>query len=113
LLGLSYLLWAGASAAALILVVAARREHPLGRIGGSRVLQFFGKYSYGMYVFQLPLISILGGILTAQGIADAVGSAIGGQLIFCVMMFMATTAAAVMSWHVFEKRWLGLKRYFE
>jgi peptidoglycan/LPS O-acetylase OafA/YrhL len=110
--GLSYLLWAGASAAGLILVVAARSERPLGRIGGSRLLQFLGKYSYGMYVFQLPLIAIAATIITAQGLAASIGNAIIGQMIYCGVMFAITTATAVVSWHVFEKCWLSLKWYF-
>jgi peptidoglycan/LPS O-acetylase OafA/YrhL len=113
LLGLTYLFWASASGALLVLMVSARRESSFGRLGQSPVLQFFGKYSYGMYVFQLPLISLLATIVTARGLADSLGSAIVGQLIYCSIMFAITTAAAVASWHIFEKRCLTLKRRFE
>jgi peptidoglycan/LPS O-acetylase OafA/YrhL len=113
LFGLPYALWAATSGALLILIAAPRSASSLRRIGDSRLLQFLGKYSYGMYVFQLPLITITATVVTARGIADCVGSAAAGQLIYCFAMFVLTTAAAVVSWHVFEKRWLVLKRYFE
>jgi len=112
LFGLPYTFWAAASGALIVLVVAARRESLLRWIGGSRLLQFFGKYSYGMYVFQLPLIALATAVVTAKGLGDSVGSAVIGQMIYCAILLAVTTAAAVVSWHVFEKRWLGLKRFF-
>jgi peptidoglycan/LPS O-acetylase OafA/YrhL len=113
LFGLPYILWAGASGSLMVLVAAAKRESLFGWIGASRLLQFFGKYSYGMYVFQLPLISIAATVVTARGLAGWLDSAVLGQLIYCCIMLAITTAAAVVSWQVFEKRWLALKRYFE
>jgi peptidoglycan/LPS O-acetylase OafA/YrhL len=110
--GLPYLLWACASGALLVTVVAARRESLLARFGNSHLLQFFGKYSYGMYVFQLPLIAIVASVVNAPGLANAIGNAAVGQSIYCLLMFMATTLAAVASWHLFEKQWLAFKRYF-
>jgi peptidoglycan/LPS O-acetylase OafA/YrhL len=110
--GLPYLCWAGASGALLVVVVAARREGVLGRLGQSGVLQFFGKFSYGLYVFQLPLIATAAGVITAPGLASEFGNAAVGQVIYCAVMFTATTLMAVASWHLFEKRWLTLKQYF-
>jgi peptidoglycan/LPS O-acetylase OafA/YrhL len=112
LLGLPYTAWAGTCGALLILVVAAPVASPLARLGRSRWLQFFGKYSYAMYVFQLPLIYLLAPLATASGLAALIGNARLGQLAYCVALFAATTAAALVSWHVFEKHWLALKYRF-
>jgi peptidoglycan/LPS O-acetylase OafA/YrhL len=112
LLGLPNVAWAAACGSLLVLVVAASQQSWLARCGQSRWLQFFGKYSYGMYVFQLPLIFLLAPLVTATGLASLLGSAWLGQLTYCGLMFAATTLAALVSWHFFEKHWLGLKHRF-
>ena len=71
--------------ALLVLVIAAARRSWLSRMGNSQALQFFGRYSYGMYVFQLPLIFLLAPIVTAPGLAASFGSPLLGQLAYCVI----------------------------
>jgi peptidoglycan/LPS O-acetylase OafA/YrhL len=105
-------MWASAGGALLVLVVAAAKESRLGRLGESRVLQFFGKYSYAMYVFQLPLVYSVAPVVTASGVAAFFGSALAGQAVYCGLMFGLTTALALVSWHCFEKHWMGLKQRF-
>ena len=97
----------------MVLVLAAKPESWLGRWGTSRMLQFFGKYSYGMYVFQLPLIYWMAPVMTAGGVASLLGSAVAGQMAYCAVMFGITMVAALLSWNLFEKRVLGWKRCFE
>lgn len=111
--GLPVAAWAGTCGALLVLVVAAKRESWLERFGSSRTLQFFGKYSYGMYVFQLPLVYLVAPVMTAGGVAGLLGNAVAGQVVYCTVMFGATLVAALLSWNLFEKRVLGWKRYFE
>jgi len=110
--GLPYGAWACTSGAALILVVSSPPEAWLCRLGNSRALQFFGKYSYAMYVFQLPLIYLLAPLVTATGIAGLVGSQVIGQAVYCAILFATTTALALASWNLFEKRLLTLKQRF-
>jgi len=112
LFGLPYAAWAAACGALLVLVVAARRASWLGRLGGSKSLQFFGKYSYAMYVFQLPLVYLVAPLLTAPGLAAWAGSALLGQLVYCGAMSTLTTLLALASWNLFEKRLLALKHRF-
>jgi peptidoglycan/LPS O-acetylase OafA/YrhL len=112
LLGLPYAAWACTCGALLVLVVAAARTSGLGRLGNWQVLRFFGKYSYAMYVFQLPLVYVLAPVMTASGLAAFFGSAWFGQAVYCGMMFGLTTGAALVSWQLFEKRWLELKQRF-
>jgi len=111
--GLPVAAWAGTCGALLVLVVAAKRASWLGRFGSSRTLQFFGKYSYGMYVFQLPLIYLMTPVMTAGGVAGVLGSAVAGQVVYCFLMLGITTVAALLSWSLFEKRVLEWKRHFE
>jgi peptidoglycan/LPS O-acetylase OafA/YrhL len=112
LFGLPYAAWACTCGALLILVVSSPKASWLGRLGNSRTLQFFGKYSYAMYVFQLPLIYLLAPAFTAGGIANVVGSRLVGQALYCAIMFALTTALALASWNVFEKRLLTMKHRF-
>ena len=111
-LGVTHCAWASACGAVLILVVAAPADSRLARCGESRWLQFFGKYSYAMYVFQLPLIYLLAPLVTAGGLAALLGNAWLGQVAYCGILYSVTTAAAVGSWHLFEKHWLALKHRF-
>jgi peptidoglycan/LPS O-acetylase OafA/YrhL len=113
LLGLPNLMWAMTFAALLILIIAATKHGWLGRFGHSSALHFFGKYSYAMYVFQLPLIYVIAPAITASGLALTLGHAWLGQLAYCGLLFAITTAAALVSWHCFEKHVLALKHRFE
>jgi peptidoglycan/LPS O-acetylase OafA/YrhL len=113
LFGLPYTCWAVACGALIVRLVASSEASRLAVIGNSRVLQFFGKYSYAMYVFQLPLIFLLAPIVTAPGLSAALGNPLLGQLIYCMAMFAVTTGAAWASWQLFEKRCLTLKHRFE
>jgi peptidoglycan/LPS O-acetylase OafA/YrhL len=112
LLGIPYTLWAGFFGSMLILAVTARHSTWLAWLGQSRTLRFFGKYSYAMYVFQNPLIPLLAGLVTAKGVAAAVGNPWLGQGLYCGLMFAVTTVVALVSWNLFEKHWLTLKHRF-
>jgi peptidoglycan/LPS O-acetylase OafA/YrhL len=105
--------WAILFGSAIVLVLAARQGDWVERAGQSKVLRFFGKYSYGMYVFQSLLIPALAGLITAPGLAAACGSDLVGQFVYCALMFVATTGMAVLSWHAYEKHFLKLKSRFE
>jgi peptidoglycan/LPS O-acetylase OafA/YrhL len=112
LLGLPDLAWAIFFGSLLVLIVAAARESWLARCGNSSTLQFFGKYSYAMYVFQLPLIYGLAWVVTAPGLAYWFDSPTLGQAAYCAILFGLTTLLALASWHCFEKHFLALKHRF-
>jgi peptidoglycan/LPS O-acetylase OafA/YrhL len=113
LLGIPDAAWAVFCGALLVQVVAAARSSQISRFGNSRSLQFFGKYSYAMYVFQLPLIYMLAPLVTAPGLAYSLGHAWLGQAVYCAVFFALTTAMALLSWHTFEKHVLRFKHRFE
>jgi peptidoglycan/LPS O-acetylase OafA/YrhL len=112
LLGLPDLAWGAFCGSLLILTVSAVQGSWLARCGDSRTLQFFGKYSYAMYVFQLPLIFALAWLVTAPALAEALGSPWLGQAAYCAIMFAVTTLLALASWNCFEKHFLAFKHRF-
>jgi peptidoglycan/LPS O-acetylase OafA/YrhL len=112
LLGLPEFAWAALCGSALVLIVAAGQTSLRARFGNSQTLQFFGKYSYAMYVFQLPLIFVVAPLVTAPGLARLLTSPWLGQAAYCGLMFGLTTLLALASWHLFEKHCLKLKHRF-
>lgn len=112
LLYLTLTAWSVAFAGLLVLVVSARPHQWLGRLGRSTVLQWLGRYSYGIYVFQLPLLYALAGVVTAPGLAAWTGFPWAGQLLYASLMTAVNLAFAVASWHLMEKRALAWKRFF-
>lgn len=84
------------------------REGP-GGVLALRPLREVGKYSYGMYIFHLPLHLLAGERLLGGPVKDA-------SLVVGLGYFAAATAAtfafAFASYHVLERHFLGLKRYF-
>jgi peptidoglycan/LPS O-acetylase OafA/YrhL len=83
-----------------------------GRLFGSSWLRFFGKYSYGMYIFQYPLIPILAPILSVELLSTALGSGWVARVVYIVLMTSITTLVAFTSWHLYERHFLSLKRLF-
>lgn len=112
LLGLPMTLFAVFFGSMILLAVNAKQTSLLGRFWNSRVLQFFGKYSYAMYVFQNLLIPLLAGWLTVAGLSASVGSPFWGRLLYIALMSAATTLVALASWNLYEKHFLKLKRLF-
>lgn len=111
-LGIPWAVTAGFFGALLVLAVAAEPWSVWGRIWRSRFLGFFGKYSYAMYVFQLPLIAVLAPVVTAEGLCSWLGSDFFGRLAYMAVMTAATTLAAVLSWYGYEKHFLRFKAMF-
>jgi peptidoglycan/LPS O-acetylase OafA/YrhL len=98
--------------AVMLLSLRPTRDR-FARILRGRVLRFFGKYSYGLYVyhglvtwyfvetrFETRLDALLGNHWLAM-----IGQA--------AMGFAISVMVAVMSFQLFEKRFLALKRFFE
>ena len=94
------------------LIATALRGGLTKRVLSASVLRFFGRYSYGMYVFHV----ILAGILDAR-LRSALHAWSGSLLVSVVgtglILTAITTVLAVISFHLYEKRWLLLKGRFE
>mgnify|MGYP002622062561 CR=1 FL=1 len=109
LLGLRWTITAIFFGSLLVLAVGARGSTAWGRFWNSPTLAFFGKYSYAMYVFQLPLIRLAAPIITAESACASVGSVFFGRLAYLCVMTVLTTLCAYLSWHLYEKHFLALK----
>lgn len=80
------------------------------RVGNLRALRFFGKYSYGMYVFHIlfsPLLARYQAVLQGR-----LHSIVLGGLMYIALTFVGTCVAAVLSYQLYEKHWLRLKSRF-
>ena len=88
-------------ASVMILAIENRLGPSVGRLLSGRVLGSVGRYSYAMYVFH-PFI--------LRGLHEA-GLSYGAPGLLASILL--TYAAAWISWTLFEKRFLQLKRHFE
>jgi peptidoglycan/LPS O-acetylase OafA/YrhL len=93
-----------------IVVEAARQASPVRRVSGIAPLRLLGKYSYGIYVFQGLLAPVLARSMH-ELVSRAATSDAAAYLYFLICTLVAVLAA-VISWHVYEQRFLKWKRFF-
>jgi len=74
------------------------------------ILKFFGKYSYGIYVFNYPVIVALFHSSFVSKIR--VNSYLAELAIALIVSLTITTVIAWLSWNFYERHFLKLKRYF-
>jgi peptidoglycan/LPS O-acetylase OafA/YrhL len=94
------------------LVAASLRAGSLAQIVCSTaLLRFFGRYSYGLYVYHysvdrtltLPIRTVLEG----RGFSKAVAILMAAMVVGTISVLLS-----VLSYHAYEKHFLRLKRYF-
>jgi peptidoglycan/LPS O-acetylase OafA/YrhL len=82
------------------------------RVLRSRILTDFGKYSYGIYVYHVPILGVF-----VLAIRRGPFGSIRGDFWFaavCVALLFATSfLVAKVSYECFERHFLALKRHFE
>lgn len=96
------------------MVVAAPASSRTARSFGIRPLRFLGKYSYGIYILHVPFAEWFGrkAIHDPDFVMRAAGSLGAWMSLAFVCIVVGSTSVAVVMWHVVEKRFLALKRYF-
>jgi peptidoglycan/LPS O-acetylase OafA/YrhL len=99
---------------ALILGAAVndRESDPLQRVLRNRVLSRVGKYSYGMYVYHVPLLWACQLLVFNRLPAALVVQPVFAIAYVCGLALL-TFAVAVISYEYVERPILGLKRHFE
>lgn len=92
---------------AIVLGISATisQESLLNRALAARLLRFFGKYSYALYLYHVPVFLI---------IERHTGKPINGwqMLLDYTTYFVCTLVLALLSWNLIEKHALNLKRLF-
>jgi peptidoglycan/LPS O-acetylase OafA/YrhL len=73
---------------------------------------FFGKYSYGLYIYHHLLRDLWVTELWEKRIVPLLGSGVAGTAAYVVAAGAASVALALLSWKVLEHPCLRLKRYF-
>jgi peptidoglycan/LPS O-acetylase OafA/YrhL len=108
-----------AGASGLVIFAVSPEGNPLSRLLEARWLRTLGKYSYGAYVFHVPLQPFLMRFvppaqigMLASGLGHT-GSRLVGLLGFTALGLTVTMIAAVLSFHLYEQPFLRLKRFFE
>ena len=107
-----YTLIALLSAATLAAVLLAPRGGALRRWFEAGWLRALGKYSYGIYVFHYPLLIVVAGHYGFAEVPELWGSEIPAQLLLTTAVGLVSFGAAWLSWHLYEKHFLKLKRFF-
>jgi peptidoglycan/LPS O-acetylase OafA/YrhL len=93
----------------LIIMVSTQPENSWIRLAfRNKILSFFGKYSYAIYLLHMPILLVLWNYFT-----DAKRQSFQVWLIFVLVSFFGTIIASLLTWHLLEKHALGLKKYFE
>jgi peptidoglycan/LPS O-acetylase OafA/YrhL len=84
-----------------------------GRISelfSTKLLRWFGKYSYAIYIFHWPITQAYTGLVAKR---IPMQSEYLSALSCCAFVTIVSTGTAYLSWHLFEKHMLTLKRFFE
>jgi peptidoglycan/LPS O-acetylase OafA/YrhL len=101
--------------ALLTMAVTGPPSSRLVRMLSSVSLGKWGKYSYGIYVVHFPLLGAIEWKTTflRNGVALVGGSRLPSVLLVGAMGMALSYALGWLSYHVYEKRFLALKRYFD
>jgi peptidoglycan/LPS O-acetylase OafA/YrhL len=94
---------------ALIILIMTEPDRSIIRLAfGNKTMQFFGKYSYAMYMVHMPILITLMEIMWKTGRQN-------GWMWFLYIMisFGLTILLSLLSWNLLEKHMLKLKKYFE
>jgi peptidoglycan/LPS O-acetylase OafA/YrhL len=94
-----------------LLLGSLRERGWLEHVFSSRLLRLFGKYSYGLYLYHLPLAAVLNP-LKVYLIAET-HSFLTGRAIYLASAFVINLMIAVLSFHLFESPILRFKSHFQ
>jgi peptidoglycan/LPS O-acetylase OafA/YrhL len=103
---------AALSAALVIVGIHAEPARGFGRLLLQPWLIRLGKYSYGLYVLHRLVLFPLRRVVSLDRLDSSVGSPLTALLMFHIIGITAALVVAVVSWHLYESRFLRLKRYF-
>jgi peptidoglycan/LPS O-acetylase OafA/YrhL len=95
-------------AALLVLAVLPGFAMPWTRVLETPVLRFFGRYSYGLYVLHPAVAGMM-----PRVIVFAPGWIRANDMVNAGLVLGVSVGVAMVSWTLYESRFLRLKRYFQ
>jgi peptidoglycan/LPS O-acetylase OafA/YrhL len=98
---------------ALILLALKPRSNLVARSFQSPLLRFFGKYSYGLYVYHGLLTWVMMEFHTEAWLDTVLGNHGLAMVAKATIGVSVSLGVALLSFHLLEQRFLSLKRYFE
>jgi peptidoglycan/LPS O-acetylase OafA/YrhL len=99
------------SGAAVVSAAAAPAGSLSARIWENGMLRFFGRYSYGLYVWHALVIPALLEVFPARALAPVRGSHFPGYVLFAGAALVVSVSVARVSWVVIEEPFLRMKRF--
>ena len=93
-----------------VLLLALEPGSLANRFGSNRTLRFFGKYSYGMYVFHYVFGPSIERFLPE--LQRLLHSVVLGGVAFVSLVMAGTIVLSVLSYNLYERQWLRLKSKF-
>jgi len=87
----------------LLLALSDNRYNVMKTMTETKLLAFFGKYSYGLYVYHIPVLRIC--MYELKGVVS--------RSVMLVIAFMLSIVIAYLSYHLIEKHFLKLKSRFQ
>lgn len=91
----------------LFFAISVHERNGIKMIAENRILRFFGKYSYSMYIFHFPIIWLIRPMIYKSLDNEWVGFVIGNSI--CIAI---TIIISISTWILIEKPLLNLKKYF-
>jgi peptidoglycan/LPS O-acetylase OafA/YrhL len=101
----------GVGFAGLIVYLVTRRQGVCNRLFESKTLRFFGKYSYGLYVFHHLLFPVW--LKLFNVLQERIGVYRVAALAMIGIAAATSIGLSLISWRFFERPLLNLKRHFQ
>jgi peptidoglycan/LPS O-acetylase OafA/YrhL len=99
--------------AVMLAHVIEARPRSLTVVLGVGFLRFFGKYSYGIYVWHGLMLPLFAALLPVTIFEVLIGNRLAGVLSFTVVATVISVMAALVSWTFVESPFLRLKSRFQ
>lgn len=84
-------------------------QHTRFRIGDKHILSRLGLYTYGLYLYHTIIISLLRAMYPAIGLSTDTP---GGAVLFTIIALLATILCSMVSYYIYERPFLRLKKWF-
>jgi Predicted acyltransferases len=96
----------------LVIALVSPPNSLLGQLFASSGLVFFGRYSYAVYIFHHPILFFRPTSLSFEEVPKLFGSQLPAYMLWLGLAICVSVILALLSWHLCEKQFLKLKRFF-